>query len=161
MLQKVDHAVIFLNTAVSISQYCIFIVRSNRLALISVTWGLGLWGAYMVFALKKQTVHHLITSLPLFWIIPELYQLMTNYQFTLFVLTWTQVFVGLLAYGFRWPSPWPNYFGYHEIMHLLTTTASISAILLQHDMLHSFDQQFCLFADSLSAMASAPETTYL
>jgi hypothetical protein len=46
-------------------------------------------------------------------------------------------------------------------MHLLTTTASISAILLQHDMLHSFDQQFCLFADSLSAMASAPETTYL
>mmetsp|Transcript_14055 Transcript_14055/g.14675 ORF Transcript_14055/g.14675 Transcript_14055/m.14675 type:complete len:244 (-) Transcript_14055:411-1142(-) len=148
LLQKLDHVAIFVNTAVAITQYCVFVVRTNRALLLYSTWILCCWGAYLVFALKKQTFHHAMTSLPLFWIIPELSQLMSQYQFSLFLMTWSQVFIGMLAYGFKWPTPWPNYFGYHEIMHLLTTTAAISAILLQHNMLQSFDANFCLFADT-------------
>lgn len=125
--------------------------------IIYITWILSFWGVYQVFSLKKQTVHHLIASLPLFWIIPELSQTMTNYQFTLFLITWIQVFVGLLAYGFRWPTPWPKYFGYHEIMHLLTTTAAFSAILLQHNLLEEFDHQFCLFADAIATIGTLEE----
>ena len=134
----------------TISQYCVFIVRSNRSLLLSSTWILGLWGAYLVFTLKKQTFHHAISSLPLFWMIPELSQLMSNYQFSLFIITWSQVFLGMLVYGFRWQTPWPNYFGYHEIMHLLTTTAAMCGILLQYNMLQSFDGNFCLFTGTNS-----------
>jgi predicted membrane channel-forming protein YqfA (hemolysin III family) len=127
------------------------------MTIVYITWALALWGTYMVFSLKKQTAHHMIASIPLFWILPELYQSMSSYQFALFLITWSQVFIGMLAYGSRWPTPWPHYFGYHEIMHLLTTTAAISAIVLQHSLLEAFDRQFCLFADPLASIDSALE----
>jgi hemolysin III len=33
--------------------------------------------------------------------------------------------LGALAYGFKWPEPFPNTFGFHEVFHLCTLVAAI------------------------------------
>jgi len=31
--------------------------------------------------------------------------------------------LGALAYGFKWPDPWPGRFGFHEVFHACTVVA--------------------------------------
>lgn len=33
--------------------------------------------------------------------------------------------VGAVFYGFRWPNPWPQTFGYHEFFHAFTAVAAV------------------------------------
>lgn len=104
-----------------------------------------MWGLYQIFSLQKQPFHHIITSLPFLFILPSLSQSMSSYQFTLLILTWIQIFIGLIAYSLKWPILWPEYFGSHEILHFFSTTAAVTALFLQYNLLTSFDQTHCLF----------------
>lgn len=33
--------------------------------------------------------------------------------------------LGALVYGFKWPDPWPRWFGFHEVFHAATIVAAI------------------------------------
>ena len=144
-IQKLDHSAIFINTAISITQYCVFSLRSYRVISILLTWILCIWGIYQIFSLKKQPFHHIITSSPFLFILPLLSQSMTNYQLFLLITTWIQVFIGFIVYSLKRPILWPEYFGSHEIFHLFTITAAITSVLLQYNLLILFEEQYCLF----------------
>lgn len=54
---------------------------------------------------------------------PTLYALLTPTERVLF---WSMAFIylaGSQIYAHRWPNPWPDQFGYHEIWHLLIVVA--------------------------------------
>ena len=33
--------------------------------------------------------------------------------------------LGAVVYGFKWPDPWPTWYGFHEVFHTLTIAAFI------------------------------------
>ena len=33
--------------------------------------------------------------------------------------------LGAIVYGFKWPNPWPSWFGFHEVFHAFTIAAFI------------------------------------
>mmetsp|Transcript_4891 Transcript_4891/g.7453 ORF Transcript_4891/g.7453 Transcript_4891/m.7453 type:complete len:252 (+) Transcript_4891:147-902(+) len=145
-LQKCDHAAIFIATASSITQYILFGVKTNVHLMLAAAWVLCIMGTTLVYLRKKETYHHAVSAMVIFWAIPDMLQVMTTYQFQLFLATWAQIGIGMVVYGSRWPKLWPEYFGYHEVMHVLTTSAAITSIILQHSLLSTFDNSFCIFS---------------
>ena len=143
-MEKMDHIAIFLNTANNITQLCLFATRSNRLIVIAIAWGIAIFGIVRILLRIKSVYHKAVCGAVVLLALPEMLQHMTVLQWNFFLATWGQTFVGMIAYATQRPNPWPEYFGYHEVMHLLTSLAGITAIFLQYHLLHDFDPDYCI-----------------
>lgn len=142
-MEKVDHIMIYLNTANNITQLSLLSIKNNRLFITFIAWLVSLYAGYNILMKRKSVYDKLLCALPVTIALPQMLEYMSSLEFSLFALAWGQTFLGAMAYVTQAPNIWPESFGYHEVMHLLTSTAAITAIALQYHLLDSFDPIDC------------------
>jgi hemolysin III len=147
-MEKTDHILIYLNTANNITQLSLLSIRNHRLLIVFLAWLMSLYAGYSILMRRKSVYHKLLCALPVTIAIPQMIQYMSSMEFSLFALAWGQTFLGAMAYVTQAPNIWPDTFGYHEVMHLLTSTAALTAIALQYHLLDSFHPSSCLLGGS-------------
>jgi hemolysin III len=145
-MEKTDHILIYLNTANNITQLSLLSIRNHRLLIVFLAWLTSLYAGYSILMRRKNVYHKLLCALPVTIAIPQMIQYMSSMEFSLFALAWGQTFLGAMAYVTQAPNIWPDTFGYHEVMHLLTSTAALTAIALQYHLLDSFHPSYCLLS---------------
>lgn len=148
-MEKLDHLAIFLNTANNVTQLCLFALRSkNRMIIIAMSWVIAMYGTYKIFMRVRSVYYKAICGAVVVLALPEMMQNMTTVQWNWFIATWGQAVVGMIAYATKKPNIWPEQFGYHEVMHLFTSMAGLSAIFLQYYLLHDFEADQCVIQSS-------------
>lgn len=145
-MEKCDHILIYINTANNITQLCLLAIRNNRLLIVFIAWIASMYAGYSIISRRKSVYHKLLCAIPVTFALPQMFSYMSTIQISLFVAAWGQTFLGAMAYVTQSPNIWPEYFGYHEVMHLLTSTAALTAIALQYHLLESFDSSHCLLS---------------
>jgi hemolysin III len=139
LLQRFDHASIFLLIAGSYTPFSLLLLRGDdRLVMLAVVWGGALLGvAFRVLWVGAPR-----------WLYTPIY----------FALGWAAVFfvpqfvagadrlgvgigtavlvlvavggalysLGGVVYGFKRPDPWPRWFGFHEVFHTCTILAFVT-----------------------------------
>jgi hemolysin III len=154
-MERLDHLAIFTNTANHITQLCLFALRSrNRMFIIAIAWVISMYGVYKIFTRVRSVHYKAMCGAIVVLALPEMIQHMSTVQWNWFLVTWGQNAVGMIAYATKSPNIWPEYFGYHEVMHLLTSLAGLSAIFLQYYLLHDFEADRCVVhgSDSMRHM---------
>lgn len=147
-MEKVDHIMIYLNTANNITQLSFLAIKNNRLLIACIAWLVSFYAGYNIVMKRKNVLHKLLCALPVTIAMPQMLQYMSTMEFSLFALAWGQTFLGAMAYVTQSPNIWPETFGYHEVMHLLTSTAALTGIALQYHLLDSFNPMDCLLASN-------------
>lgn len=57
--------------------------------------------------------------------IVDMHEVMAPYAFWFTMASYVASVIGDVVFACQWSDPWPDAFGFHEIMHSLTTTASL------------------------------------
>ncbi len=129
VLTRVDHASIFLLIAGSYTPFSLLLLHgSHRVVLLSVAWGGALLG--IAFRLLRPRAGRWVYTpiyLGLGWVSVAFVDDFARYPRTVVVvmlalggLLYT---LGAVVYGLRRPNPFPAWFGFHEVFHLLTVVA--------------------------------------
>jgi hemolysin III len=137
-LNRLDHIAIFLVIAGTYTPiaYNMFPARTGRTALVLI-WSAvlagalyklfsprihGLVNAFVYVVLSWGSAVPLLLSANLLTVIP-----LSGLELLLFGgLIYT---IGFFIYYFRWPDPWPDFFGHHEIWHLFVMGGSLCHFL--------------------------------
>ncbi len=129
VLFRLDHAAIFVLIAASATPVAISGLegRSATLMLWAVWIGAGIGVALRVlpFHPPKGLMNSLFLALGWVPIVvaPDLLRSLAAPELALIVAEGLLYSGGALMLGARWPDPWPTVFGYHEVWHVLVTTA--------------------------------------
>lgn len=137
-LRRFDHANIFVLIAGTYTPFAfLYLHGSARWLLLCVVWGLAVAG--MFFKIARPDAHR--------WLSTPLY-IGLGWMAVFFIPAWldgarsfphwvnASAFVlvaaggilytlGGIVYGFKRPDPFPTWFGFHEVFHLLTVAAFI------------------------------------
>jgi hemolysin III len=131
-LRKVDHIMIFFLIAGTYTPFCLLPLRG--------AWGWSLFGAIWGCAVVGMVVKLFWMSAPR-WLYTGFYVLMgwlvvvAAYPLVQRALPVSLVWmlaggvfytVGAVFYALKWPDPWPDKFGFHEIWHLFVMAGSLA-----------------------------------
>ena len=129
ILRKFDHAAIYLliagtGTAVGLAPFRSIESAAQGLGFLPVLWLGCAFGVIksLLWAHAPKPLSVLIyigvafSATPY---IPEIAAQLGGFSIGLILLGGTLHLSGALIYAFRRPDPWPEFFGYHEIFHLL------------------------------------------
>ena len=129
--RRVDHANIFVLIAGSYTPFALLLLdRTNAWILLSLVWGGALLGSLArVFWVGAPRwiyvpIYVALGWAAMFWI-DDFYQAGGAAVVTLLLTGGGLYTLGALVYGFKRPNPWPKWFGFHEVFHLLTIAAFI------------------------------------
>lgn len=131
LIRSIDHAAIFALIAGTATPICLLGLKNQAgLKLLFILWGFAAIG--MVLAVFWSQGPKWVRSLlyvtmgwlciPFFSDIKSAIGLADMQLLLIGGLIYT---LGALVYAFKRPNPFPKYFGYHEIFHLLIVIASI------------------------------------
>lgn len=136
LLRLVDHTSIFVAIAGTYTPLC-FIVLSGwmRVALLAVVWLLALTGIcfkvgmphmsrWLSTALYVGMGWVAVLALPAFWAV------LSPQAVALLALGGLLYTAGAAVFGWKWPDPFPHYFGFHEIFHLFVIGGSAAIALV-------------------------------
>jgi hemolysin III len=139
MLQRFDHASIFLLIAGTYTPFSLLLLRgTDRLVMLGVIWGGALLGvAFRVLWLGAPRRLYTPIYIALGWaavfFVPQLAEGAERYGVGLGVAVLVLIAVGGalytlggVVYGFKRPNPWPRWFGFHEVFHTLTIMAFVT-----------------------------------
>ena len=137
---RIDHAMIFVLIAGTSTPVCVLALsQASSQIIVPIIWGVAGIGILKSF---------LLTSLPK-WVSALLYVavgwLITPYFFEFRhnlseIQSWCIVLGGLIytvgaaVYAGKWPNPWPLFFGYHEIFHILVVVAATLHFLVIYSL---------------------------
>jgi hemolysin III len=124
-LRRADHAAIFLCIAGTYTPFSLVgLGGAIGVKLLALAW--AVCGLGVLRALLWPHAPRVITSvcfLAAGWVaiayLPELRAALDPMTFALIVCGGAIFTVGALIYATRWPDPWPDVFGYHEVFHLV------------------------------------------
>jgi len=129
-LQRVDHGNIFLVIAGTYTPVTVVLLGgSARVVVLVVAWSLALAGV-TVSLLGIPVPRTLLAALYVgvgcvaVPVAPALYAAVGGKGLALILAAGGTYTVGALCYAFKWPDPWRDFFGYHEVFHLLVIAAS-------------------------------------
>jgi hemolysin III len=129
VIKRIDHANIFVLIAGSSTPFALLLLSgAHALQLIVLMWcGAALGVVFKVFWLDAPRGLHVPLYLVLGWA-PAFFAadfLDSGRVPSLILLGVGGLFysLGALVYIFRWPDPWPVYFGFHEVFHGMTVAA--------------------------------------
>lgn len=135
-LQKVDHASIFLLIAGTYTPICVSCLpRADWVtALLLSVWVIGIAGVIKCLIWSNppkafNVAFYFVCGLTIVPFIPYLYDYVTWWALTLYVLGGVMYLAGGVIYGIEYPDPWPKVFGFHEIFHTLTILANLCFII--------------------------------
>ena len=124
-LRRADHAAIFLCIAGTYTPFSLLGLGGDLGAkLLLLAWavcGLGVLRAVLWPHAPRAITSACFVSAG--WVaiayLPELHAAIDPTTFALIVIGGAVFTVGAFIYLTRWPDPWPDVFGYHEVFHLV------------------------------------------
>ena len=138
-LRRFDHSNIFLLIAGSYTPFALILLEgTQQVVLLSVVWSGAIAGvAFRVFWTDAPRWLYTPIYIALGWaaifFIPGFFRGATELGdgigvaiFTLIVAGGALYTLGGVVYGFKRPSPWPRWFGFHEVFHTFTILAFVS-----------------------------------
>ncbi len=139
VLQRFDHANIFLLIAGSYTPYTLLLLHgTQRNVMLSVVWiGAALGCLFRIFWLNAPRWFYIAIYIALGWAavfyLPSYIHggaaLGVGMGITVLVLAGAGGLlytIGAVIYGFKRPDPWPQWFGFHEMFHTMTILAFVT-----------------------------------
>ena len=129
-LRRIDHSTIFLFIAGSYTPFALLVVDGwLSWAVLGVVWAGALAGVLLSVAwVDSPKWLHAGVYLALGWVgvvlAPDLFSRAGIAAATLVVVGGVLYTSGAIAYAAKRPDPWPRFFGYHEIFHVLVVAAA-------------------------------------
>jgi len=130
--RKLDHTAIFFLIAGTYTPICyIYLDGTMKWSILGAQWALVFAGTvFKLFFINAPRYIGTLIYLVMGWIvlvpIATLAKTMVGPGLTLLIAGGVMYTVGAFVYGFKWPNPWPEIFGFHEIFHVFV---SIGALL--------------------------------
>jgi hemolysin III len=131
MLCRIDHSAIYVFMAASFTPVALLVLEgATRWAVLTAVWAGALGGVALSVAwATAPRVLFAISYVALGWAMVIAFpQLLSSLDFTpilLFGMGGVLYSVGAVIYAARWPDPWPQTFGFHEIFHALVVAAAL------------------------------------
>ncbi len=130
LLSKLDHAMIFIFIAGTVTPICLLgLSPETGHRLLFLFWGAALFGVLKELFWKTSKWVSAILYISMGWIAGPY---ISEFAVALGALsTWLLIVGGLIytlgaiIYAAKWPNPFPEIFGYHEIFHILVMIASV------------------------------------
>lgn len=126
--QKLDRSAIFLAIGGGFTPIAVVCLDGRQqLAVLVTAWvgcaiGIALqWIPRVHRAWRGAS--YIIVSWTAIAVFPELADRMGALGFSLILIGGVFYSLGALALALRWPNPWPNVFGFHEVFHACTVIA--------------------------------------
>jgi hemolysin III len=132
ILRRIDHANIFVLIAATYTPLA-FNMFSGwwRVGILGAVWGAALVG--VVAAIAGVQLHRWARAglyVGMGWIalaaVGQISDALPWPAIGLLTTGGVLYSAGALFYAGRWPDPWPRFFGYHEVFHLLTIAAAVA-----------------------------------
>jgi hemolysin III len=130
LLRRVDHAAIFALIAGTSTPLCLLGIKGSLgTSLLVMIWGVAILGiVVVVFWTQGPKWIKALFYVCLGWLAvplyPEIKSALGSLNIQLLLAGGVVYTIGALVYAIRRPDPWPRFFGYHEIFHLLVVIAS-------------------------------------
>ncbi len=129
--KRVDHATIFVLIAGSYTPFSLMLLPTkDAVVLLSAVWGGAIVGVLLrIFWTGAPRWFYVPLYLLLGWAavfyLPEFASEAPTAVFVLLVVGGGLYSLGAVVYGFKWPDPWPSWYGFHEVFHTLTIAAFV------------------------------------
>jgi len=129
LLRRLDHANILFLIAGTYTPLAVLALHGGtRLAILGVVWGGATLGAvFRVVWTDLPRWAYVPVYLGLGWaaafVLPQLLRGAGLAALILIAGGGVLYTLGGVAYGLRWPDPWPRWFGFHEVFHACTVAA--------------------------------------
>ncbi len=129
--KRFDHANIFVLIAGSYTPFALLLLdRKNAWILLSLVWGGTILGLiFRVFWVGAPRWLYVPIYLALGWAavfwVGDFERAGGPAVLTMIAVGGALYTIGAIVYGFKWPDPWPRWFGFHEVFHTFTIAAFI------------------------------------
>jgi hemolysin III len=130
VLRRLDHSNIFVLIAGSYTPFTLILLHgAERIVLLSVVWaGAAAGVAFRIFWSNAPRWVYTPIYVALGWVAifyAEDFSTGGPAVITLIAVGGGLYTLGGIVYGFRWPDPFPTWFGFHEVFHTLTIAAFV------------------------------------
>ncbi|MFT5699095.1 MAG: hemolysin III [Desulforhopalus sp.] len=129
--RKLDHTAIFFLIAGTYTPICyIYLDGTMKWSILGAQWGLVFAGTvFKLFFINAPRYIGTLIYLIMGWIVlipfPTLVDTMAGPALTMLIVGGVMYTVGAIIYGFKWPNPWPDIFGFHEIFHVFVSAGAV------------------------------------
>ncbi len=130
-MRSFDHLGIFLLIAGTYTPICLVGMPGTAgRVMLTVAWSgaaLGLLHTlFFVHGFRSlNAVLYVVLGCVAVPALPWLWQSMGPFRTALLAAGGVIYIAGAVVYARRWPNPWPRYFGYHEVFHLMVIAAAM------------------------------------
>jgi hemolysin III len=137
LMGRFDHSAIFLAIAGTYTPVALISLDGAPRALVgAIVWGGGLVGIalqWTPFTAPRWlfTLLYVLVGWAAFLVLPQLYASIGALGVGLLLAGGLSYTAGAVVYALRWPDPWPETFGFHEVFHVfvvLGAALQLSAI---------------------------------
>ena len=128
-LTKLDHSCIYLLIAGTYTPVSLIALSGvTRVVVFSLVWLGALVGIALEWAWERPprgwvTANYIAIGWVAIIASPQLWTSLGVFGFVLILLGGVSYTVGAVIHAARWPDPWPNTFGYHELFHVFVLVA--------------------------------------
>ena len=132
LMRRLDHSMIFVFIAATYTPFALFVLTGAASTVILV----GVWSAAAAGVIMRVTwpdapralvvAVYVIVGWSAIAVIGDTYRALGVAGFVLLVVGGGLYTLGGVVYAAKWPNPWPRWFGYHELFHLLVIVAVAS-----------------------------------
>jgi hemolysin III len=131
LMKRLDHAAIFLmiaGTATPISMLALSGENGNK--LMAILWAFAFFGVMQsLFWVKAPRWLSAILYVIMGWLsvpyLGEMKVVLGESRIWILLAGGVVYTVGAVIYATKKPNPWPKYFGYHEVFHILVIVAAV------------------------------------
>ncbi len=131
-LKRIDHIAIFYLIAGTYTPFCLIALKDGiGWWLFGTAWGIAFAGTLMkIFWLHAPRWLSTVLYLGMGWLcvfaIGPLSDALNSQALSWLVAGGIFYSIGALVYAFKWPDPWPEIFGFHDIWHLFVIAGAAS-----------------------------------
>ena len=129
LMQKFDRSAIFLAIAGGYTPIAfVCLDGSVRVAVLATAWAGAAIGIALHWVPRVSKVwrgaSYMIVSWSALFVFPQLAHGLGAVGFSLLLAGGACYTIGAVALATRWPNPWPNVLGFHEVFHAFTVVAA-------------------------------------
>lgn len=130
-MRRLDHAAIYILIAGTSTPICLLALTPEAgIKLLQLVWGAAIFGIFQsLFWVNGpkwvSSILYVIAGLLVIPFMSELKMVLTTGQIQLILSGGAFYIIGAVIYAIKRPNPYPQYFGYHEIFHLLVIAGAI------------------------------------
>jgi predicted membrane channel-forming protein YqfA (hemolysin III family) len=98
-------------------------------------WAGALLALFRIFFLNRTTWWEpIVVGCMALISLQEMYQVMAPHAFWATIASYLASVTGGFVFAYQWPDPWHDTFGFHEIMHLCTSIASVLVYIANYSV---------------------------